>query len=97
VRLELRRQLARSGQRETELERELADSALPLGADLREHREVAAPERWLGAGELQQFARRSAPAPEPAVDPAQQRSELGELGVGRACGNTYLPAIVIIG
>ena len=96
VALELRRQLARSRQRQPELERELADRALAARADVGEHRDVAAAERWLAARELQELGRGAAPRPEPAGDPPEQRAQLGQLGRGGASGNSYRPGIVIV-
>ncbi len=77
--LELARQLARRRQREAELLRQLADRALALGADVREHRDVSPRQRRPRAGGLEQVVARSPPLPQPAHDAAQQAAQLAEL------------------
>ena len=96
MRLELGRQLARGGQREAELARQVADGALALGADVREHGDVAASQLGLALDELEQLRRRAPPRPEPAHHPPQQAAQLGQLGSGRPPGNTDTSVMVII-
>ena len=96
VRLELGRQLARGGQREAELARELADGALPLRPDVGEHRDVPPAERRLALHQLEQLRRRSPPRPEPAHHPPQQAAQLAQLCGGRPAGNSDASMIVII-
>ena len=64
VQLELRRQLARRGQREAERGGDLAHGLFALGADVREDGQVAASELRLTRDELEQLGR-WATAPEP--------------------------------
>ena len=97
MRLELGRQLARGGQREAELARQLAHGALTLGADVREHGDVAAAELGLASHELEQLPRRAPPRPEPAHHPPQQAAQLAQLGSGRPSRNTDTSVMVIIG
>ena len=79
--LELPRQLARGRQRQPELLRELADRALPLGADLGEHRDVPAREPAVAVDDGQQVVARAAPLPEPAHHAAQAAAQLVQLVV----------------
>jgi hypothetical protein len=89
--LEVAGELARGGQREPELAGELTDRPLSLGADVREHGDVAAREPWAGADEREQIVARAAALPQAADDPAQHPAELVELAaVGYHC------ALVII-
>ena len=96
MRLELGRQLARGGQREAELAGQIADGALPLGADVREHGDVPPSQLGLALDELEQLRRRAPPRPEPAHHPPQQAAQLGQLGSGRPPGNTDTSIMVII-
>ena len=96
VGLELGRELARGGEREAELARELADGSLALGADVGEHRHVPAAERRLPVHELEQLRRGSPPGPEPAHDPPQEGPELVQLGSVWPAGNSVASMIVII-
>ena len=97
MRLELGRQLARGGQREAELARQIADGALPLGADVREHGDVPPAQLGLALHEVEQLRRRSPPRPEPAHHPPQQAAQLVQLGSGRPAGNRSASVLVIIG
>ena len=75
--LELARELARRGQREAELARDLADRPLALGRDVGEHADVPAAERRVAVDELEELGRRPPARPEPAHHAAQQlRSSL---------------------
>jgi hypothetical protein len=96
MRLELGRQLARGRQREAELPRQIAHGSLPLGADVREHGDVAATQLGLALDKLEQLRRRAPPCPEPAHHPPQQAAQLGQLGSGRPPGNTDTSVMVII-
>ena len=76
---EITRELARGGQRQAELAREVADRALALRSDLREHGDVPPAERRVAAHELEQLRRRPAPRPQTAHDPPQLSAQLCEL------------------
>jgi hypothetical protein len=77
--LEVACQLAGGRQRETELAGELADRALALRPDLREHADVPAAERRVAAHQLEQLGGRPPPAPEAAQHAAQQAAQFPEL------------------
>ena len=77
--LQVARQLARSGQREPELARDVADRALTLVADVGEHGHVAPAERRLAVHEREQLGRRAPPVPEAPHDAAEARAELRQL------------------
>ena len=96
VRLQLGRQLAGRGQREAEFASEVADRALALRADVREHGDVPAAQVGLALDELEQLRRRAPPGPEPAHHPPQQAAQLAQLGSGRPAGNRYASVLVII-
>ena len=74
----------------------VTDGALPLGADVREHGDVAATQLGLALDKLEQLRRRAPPCPEPAHHPPQQAAQLGQLGSGRPPGNTDTSIMVII-
>lgn len=80
--LEVAGQLARGRERQSELARELADRALALAADLREHGHVPAGQPWIAPHQRQQVVAGATPLPEPSRDPAQQPAELTKPAVG---------------
>jgi hypothetical protein len=79
VLLEVARQSARGGQRETELGGQLAHRALPLGSDLREERDVPRTDARRAVQEALQVRGRAPPAPETAQDGPKQPAQLFDL------------------
>lgn len=77
--LELADELARGGQREAELTRDLADRPLAFGGDVGEHADVAAAERWIAADELEELRRRPPARPGASDDAAQEPAELAQV------------------
>lgn len=77
--LEVAGQLARGGEREAELACELADRALPLRPDLREHAHVPGAERGVAAHQLEELGRGPPAAPEAAQHAAQEAPQLCKL------------------
>jgi len=96
VRLELRGQLAGSGERQAELACELTDRPLAFGADVRQHGDVPAPERRLPLDELEQLGCGPPPGPEAAHHPPQQAAQLAQLVCAGPVGNSVASVIVII-
>jgi hypothetical protein len=76
--LEIARQLARGGQREAELVRELAHASLAFAADLGEEADMSPAERRIAAHELEQLCGRPPPRPQPAHHTAQQPAQFGQ-------------------
>jgi len=74
--LEVAGQLARGRERQSELACELADRALALAADLREHGHVPARQTRIASHQRLQVVAGSPPLPEPSRDAAQQPAEL---------------------
>ena len=70
--LEVAGELARRGQAQAELLRDLADRALALGGDVREDGDVTRPERRVAVEEL---VRRVTAAAEAAQDPPQRAAQ----------------------
>ena len=77
--LELADELARGGQREAELARDLADRPLAFGGDVGEHTDVAATERRVAADEVEQLRRRPSARPAASDDPSQKPAELAQI------------------
>ena len=50
--------------------------------------DVPAPERWVGAHQLEQLRCGAPPRPEPAHHPPEQAAQLAQLGRARLSGNT---------
>jgi hypothetical protein len=82
VLLEVAGELARRGERQLELARELADAPLSLGPYLREDRDVAAAERRVALDEREQVGRRPPARPEPAHHAAECVAQRGQLSIG---------------
>jgi len=74
--LEIPRELARGGQGEAELGRQLADRATSLARDGVEQRDVASTERRVSCEELQELGREAVPAPEAAHDAAKRAAKI---------------------
>ena len=89
--LEVTRELAGGGQRQTQLGRDFAHRAWALRRDVREHRDVPTAERRLLADQREQFVGWPAAMAKPADDPPQQLPHLAEL----VCGNSHDLIIVM--
>ena len=81
VLLEVARELARRGQGDPELLRELADCSLALGSDLDEQRDVPPPDRRLAVEEALELGGRAPAPPHPAQHEPQKAAQLGDLGI----------------
>ena len=79
--LELSSQLARRGQGQPELARDLTDGSRALGADVREHRDVPRAEALISSHQLEQLRCRPAAAPEPAQHRTEQAAQFAQLAV----------------
>jgi hypothetical protein len=79
---ELTHELARGGQREAEVARDLAHRPLALGRDVGEHADVPAAEWGVAADELEELRRGPAARPGAPDDPTQELPELAELVAG---------------
>ena len=77
--LELADELARGGQREAELSRDLADRPLALRGDVGEHADVAAAERRIATDELEELRCRPPARPGASHDAAQEPAELAQV------------------
>jgi len=74
-------ELARGREGQSELACELADRALALAADLREHGHVPARQPGVASNQGEEVLAGAAPLPEPSRDAAQQPAELAKPAV----------------
>jgi len=94
------RELARRGERQAQLPRDLSDRARALRRHVHQHREVARAERRVAGEVALELDGEAAPPPQPPQDVAQQPAELVQL---RRCrprtvyrGNMRPPITVIM-